>query len=269
MNSDPSQVTFSRREFSALMMTFFSIMGLAGTARAGIDKDGKPAKGRPRPGVMADPDEVKGITLEINFPAEEGWRFTYPRQRDEWVQIALDPDEICPRMHRQLVAAKAAKRGTKILGRVNGDASTIFRGVKFFAPGEETGGEWSNYDEQTIPLWRMYGEGRHFRTLPPDNTSWWQTRLQGTDDHGLYERSFHEVWLKQNDQHYSSYGCGLAQDLMLSTHNHEKPEQLEPWLSNRERKILATFVQWLGTNCGLSFLFEVTRKAGKPQYLAR
>lgn len=38
---------------------------------------------------------------------------------------------------------------------------------------------------------------------------------------------------------------------------------------NNDPKILATFVQWLGTNCGLSFLYEVTRKAGKPQYLAR
>jgi hypothetical protein len=81
------------------------------------------------------------------------------------------------------------------------------------------------------------------------------------------EKSFAELWQRENmERHYLNYGQGLLQDLMMH-HNPEFPFQrsmarASVEINTRDRFVVATVVQWLGTNCGMSFLGEALREGG-------
>lgn len=100
-----------------------------------------------------------------------------------------------------------------------------------------------------------------------DNTGYWPDRIipiEGHPDWNVWEQSFAAVWEKQNEPSPGlNYGHGLLQDLMISTLKYENPfkSPSEVWVTDRERKIVAMVVQWLGTSCGRSFLYEVQREA--------
>lgn len=99
-----------------------------------------------------------------------------------------------------------------------------------------------------------------------DNTSWWQGRISDAtpDDWNALEKAFAETWKEWNKP--NRFDGGIAQMLMWSTYQHERPKDFDPELSPRERKILATFIQWLGTNVGGGFLCEVSQRAGCREY---
>lgn len=70
------------------------------------------------------------------------------------------------------------------------------------------------------------------------------------------EKAFYEEWLKENEPHgFISNGHGILQDLFIE-------KSFEPLgttkilehISSRDRVIVATVIQWLGSNCGMSFL---------------
>jgi len=62
------------------------------------------------------------------------------------------------------------------------------------------------------------------------------------------ENAFHTKWLEENLPRAGlNSGGGILQDLMT----HHKIE-----VTDRERKIVASVVQWFGTNCGSCFLEE-------------
>ncbi len=264
------QVTFSRREFSQLMLMFMSIIGMGASARAGVDAPAK-KRGKRIAGGVKYFEDVSAVTLSIDIPTDDGWRIIHRLDDDDWRQTDLDPDDISPKVHRQLLEAKAAPWETPVLARVLGDPVAVFIKARYFEPGEfDDRGEPEDTEEAArwrIDHWRIEWFGDGIRRVPPDNNSWWQKRLEVPPEFSKRERAFAEVWLKENngERNYDiNYGNGLIQDQMLSTWNHEKPEGFEPWLTNRERKIVATFVQWLGTNCGQGFLYEVKRKGGMP-----
>ena len=95
------------------------------------------------------------------------------------------------------------------------------------------------------------------------NRSWKYRRTAFNDR----EKAFAESWEKENvPQHGLNYGHGILQDLFFTG---------SPWFSNlnsrakaikiisrRERMIVATVIQWLGTNCGWCFLEETLRSCG-------
>jgi hypothetical protein len=85
------------------------------------------------------------------------------------------------------------------------------------------------------------------------------------------EKAFADHWEVQNNTRTSSYhGVGLLQALFHSAgHEHH--------VTASERFVVATVVQWLGTNVGFGFLMSVLRKSnmrivdvdtGKPIDLA-
>ena len=93
------------------------------------------------------------------------------------------------------------------------------------------------------------------------------------------EKAFQEAWDKQNTPNCTT-GLGTGQDIFVvpknSADNFDGPNRddlhYSSWfgseicvykLSAREHRILATFVQWLGTNCGFGFLHEALRKCGR------
>jgi hypothetical protein len=93
--------------------------------------------------------------------------------------------------------------------------------------------------------------------------------------HNPLEKALADGWEKENiPQAGRNYGHGLLQDLFMER---ERPfiRSAKPIhrITDDERMIAATVVQWLGTNCGRSFLeecmkeagYEFVRKAGKQE----
>ena len=77
---------------------------------------------------------------------------------------------------------------------------------------------------------------------------------------GPIEKAFHEVWLKWNNPTPGlNHGNGILQDLFIESGVNIWERKVIAQISPRERWIVATIIQWLGTNVGMSFLREVLR----------
>lgn len=81
------------------------------------------------------------------------------------------------------------------------------------------------------------------------------------------EKAFYDQWQKENIPHpHIDKGNGLLQDLFIESN----PNILSPisggkWnlkINSRDRMIVATVIQWLGSNCGMSFLGEALARFG-------
>lgn len=83
--------------------------------------------------------------------------------------------------------------------------------------------------------------------------------------HNPLEKALADQWEIVNKKSHSiNYGQGLLQDLFGRAHptfGHRVPDWIHV-VTPKERWIVATVIQWLGSNCGQSFLNEAFRKAG-------
>lgn len=79
--------------------------------------------------------------------------------------------------------------------------------------------------------------------------------------HNIREKAFHDHWLKYNKPDgYTNQGLGTLQNLFInSSFDGMNRKQIED-INNRDRMIVATVIQWLGSNCGMCFLEEVLDK---------
>lgn len=76
------------------------------------------------------------------------------------------------------------------------------------------------------------------------------------------ELAFAEEWEKENDERPGvNFGHGILQDLMFERHGHMSQRCREE-ITPRDARIVATVVQWLGTNCGRGFLHAVFTRSG-------
>ena len=90
----------------------------------------------------------------------------------------------------------------------------------------------------------------------------------GLDRHRLewhasdLEQAFADLWEKENEEHPGrNYGFGTLQDLMVRSTGGSMYNMRVPfWITQRERVIAATVIQWLGTNCGFCFLCNALGK---------
>ena len=82
---------------------------------------------------------------------------------------------------------------------------------------------------------------------------------------GEMENIFAISWIEENKPiSWLNQGRGVLQNLFIGT------EELWPFqdsyyiklITKRERMIVATVVQWLGSNCGFCFLQKTLRKCG-------
>ena len=83
---------------------------------------------------------------------------------------------------------------------------------------------------------------------------------RGLDRHRLgkggdkLEQAFADLWEAVNEPHPGmNYGHGTLQDLIFRSDGAFRV-RLPFWVTQRERIIVATVIQWLGTNCGFAFL---------------
>ena len=77
------------------------------------------------------------------------------------------------------------------------------------------------------------------------------------------EMIFARKWAEENKRcRYINYGYGILQDLFMEKKGRSIWATPVKIITKRERMIVATVVQWLGSNCGFSFLSEVLREYG-------
>lgn len=72
------------------------------------------------------------------------------------------------------------------------------------------------------------------------------------------EKAFSETWKKENKiESHVNQGQGTLQNLMFDRNN-------EPcyYITKNDRVIVATVIQWLGTNIGFNFLERSLKKCG-------
>lgn len=87
-------------------------------------------------------------------------------------------------------------------------------------------------------------------------------RLKGNNPR---EVGFAQEWDKENDSDQSicrNYGCGILQDLFIEAKGMFWGRRMTHRISNRERMIVATVIQWLGSNCGMCFLEQALKRSG-------
>ena len=88
-------------------------------------------------------------------------------------------------------------------------------------------------------------------------------RFERTKDNPR-EEAFYKQWLEENDPCRGiNYGNGILQDLFIE----EIPNQLFGRryiieINNRDRMIVATIIQWLGSNVGMGFLYGALGRFG-------
>ena len=87
-----------------------------------------------------------------------------------------------------------------------------------------------------------------------ENIGYFTHRLEFNDT----EKAFHDKWLEINEPKRGfNYGHGTLQDLFFD----QKGKCLVE-LTKRDREIVATVIQWLGSNIGFSFLQETLKEVG-------
>jgi len=97
----------------------------------------------------------------------------------------------------------------------------------------------------------------------PVNRSIDYHRTKYKDGNALLEKAFADHWEKENEPITGlNHGNGILQDLMLDRTYDVCGYKEVDWLTNKERQVAATAIQWLGTNCGFNFLQGVLKSAG-------
>jgi len=86
--------------------------------------------------------------------------------------------------------------------------------------------------------------------------------------HNILEKTLADDWEDLNKKRsYISHGFGILQDLMVITsdkrvHNSWSIKGFSFVITQRDAVIVATIIQWLGTNVGMCFLEKALGKAG-------
>lgn len=82
------------------------------------------------------------------------------------------------------------------------------------------------------------------------------------DEYDL-ENSLSRNWQKEQKRKNINHGHGILQDLFVNpSGNMFKNDEAITKITDRDRLIVATVIQWLGTNCGMCFLNEAMNEAG-------
>lgn len=85
-------------------------------------------------------------------------------------------------------------------------------------------------------------------------------------EHNPREKAFHDVWLEWNEARAGhNQGQGILQDLFIDD-NPQSKGLTKIWhevINSRDRRIVATIIQWLGTNVGIGFLSEALKRGGQ------
>ncbi len=75
------------------------------------------------------------------------------------------------------------------------------------------------------------------------------------------EKAFSDQWIEENEpKPHINHGYGILQDLFFVNKKNQKGESCHVVINKRDRMIVATIIQWLGSNIGMCFLNESLKK---------
>jgi len=79
------------------------------------------------------------------------------------------------------------------------------------------------------------------------------------------EQAFFEQWMKENiPLRGINFGNGILQDIFCERDiTNQSKIHYKEIINERDRMIVATVIQWLGTNCGMSFLRQALSRFGE------
>ncbi len=107
----------------------------------------------------------------------------------------------------------------------------------------------------------MTEQAEQFIKSDTKDKSWRVRRVKYND----LELAFAEEWAKESKpRSWYNFGHGMAQDLFIVTDEGwpHRPIRFLTKLTKRDHMMIATVVQWLGTNVGMSFLRTALNKCG-------
>ncbi len=94
-----------------------------------------------------------------------------------------------------------------------------------------------------------------------ENLGWKTNRLKF--DPNDKENAFSQHWKEENRKNRGmNYGRGILQDLFFEKSDSMHTPKCFLKITNRDRLVTATVIQWLGTNVGFCWLREALKKAG-------
>lgn len=77
------------------------------------------------------------------------------------------------------------------------------------------------------------------------------------------ERVFADAWEDENEpREWLNFGQGILQDLFMERESWQHQPSATHVINRRERMIVATVIQWLGSNCGWCWLNQCLNKCG-------
>jgi hypothetical protein len=75
------------------------------------------------------------------------------------------------------------------------------------------------------------------------------------------EKAFQEQWLKENEPlPWINNGNGMLQDLFIEPGIGVFDRKVITVINDRDRMMVATIIQWLGSTCGMSFLHQSLKR---------
>lgn len=236
-------------------------------------KAGHPLPISPEWGTAAPAPKIQPDLL-VALPVNEAMQFLRPYRYDGWggddpwgVQLWID--DFPAKAGTMIPSALVGKN----LGfTYQGDLLAVANPQEIFAP---------RVDENDSDVWMLTVPSQRYERVAPDNRGHSLRRVMAMPDAkdrtGRLERALFDCWQEENEevpglndgngtlQGLIRQDAGLGGITFLATGHKMKPQvdPPTPWLlTNRERRIAATVIQWLGTNCGRGFLYKVERRAG-------
>lgn len=214
-------------------------------------------------------ESCRPITLEMDVDEAEARALTRfaPWGEDDWYSYYFDPRHDDPKAAEEFLLMQSQR--VRFYHR--GDPIAIATVIDAITPAEQLESEPESRDIGVRSLnYRLDLDLHHIVRLPFDNAGLSQHRLVDPSL-SVLERAFIEEWQKENERIPGLHdSVGFLQALMdgHSPAAHKRNSYLtgrplEPsWMSQRDRDIAATLIQWLGTNCGQGFLDQVNRRSG-------
>ncbi|MDH6308090.1 hypothetical protein M2451_002609 [Dysgonomonas sp. PFB1-18] len=96
------------------------------------------------------------------------------------------------------------------------------------------------------------------------NIGYMHQRMKYDCEQSRREKALARAWRKDNlCNSWKNSGFGVLQDLFINTEHRDRTYHFPiSIISKRDRVIAATVIQWLGSNCGFSWLCDVMKRCG-------
>jgi hypothetical protein len=207
-------------------------------------------------------------TLAIDCTEHEAWQLIRPlRPGEDWRTIYLSDRSEDPEFADDFQWIKDQEGSPLIAFHYRGDHIVTAAIMDAITPEElaaDSAVAADVHDARAAQLaHRLDLDADTYEILEPDHTGLAKDRLEASPEFSRMEKIFAEEWIIENQRHGLNHG--LLQDL-LRDHTHHDAPRFQGWgpqlLNNRERRIAATVIQWLGTNVGMAFLHRVNRSSG-------